>query len=323
MKKIISILLLAVLLTAALSITACADTGVGIEPGQTMPDFTASLTDGTTVTLSELLAEKDLVVLNLFASWCGPCEREFPEMEAVRSEKPRMEIVALSCEPNDTMETIADYKESHGLSFPMGLKGDALPSITVVSYPTTLFIDRNGTVGLVKVGAFLDRETFESKVDYFLSPDYTGEALKTEKAFNLTGWIVRGFLVGSVGTVIGRWGILRKAGKKGWHSLIPVLNTCEEYSLVWKVGFGLLAALGIPLGALSNLIGLPYFVAYILYSLGFVLGIPEGLRLAKAFGKGKVFGVLLAVPGFKQIGRMILGLGRAKFQAPESEATAR
>ena len=40
-----------------MSITACADTGVGIEPGQTMPDFTASLTDGTTVTLSELLAE--------------------------------------------------------------------------------------------------------------------------------------------------------------------------------------------------------------------------------------------------------------------------
>ena len=124
MKKLLSILLSAVLLTAALSVTVCADTGVGIEPGQTMPDFTVSLTDGTTVTLSELLEEKDLVVLNLFASWCGPCEREFPEMDAVRLENPRMEIVAVSCEPADTMEIIADYKESHGLSFPMGLKGD-------------------------------------------------------------------------------------------------------------------------------------------------------------------------------------------------------
>ena len=321
MKKLLSILLSAVLLTAALSVTVCADTGVGIEPGQTMPDFTVSLTDGTTVTLSELLEEKDLVVLNLFASWCGPCEREFPEMDAVRLENPRMEIVAVSCEPADTMEIIADYKESHGLSFPMGLKGDVLSSLTVVSFPTTIFIDRNGNVGLVKVGAFTDREAFESKVDYFLSPDYTGTALKTEKAFDLMGWLARGLLVGSLGTLIGRWGIFRKAGKKGWYSLIPVLNTCKEYSLVWKAGFGLLAALGIPLGLLSNLIGFPYFVAYILYSAGFVLGIPEGLRLAKAFGKSKVFGVLLAFPVFKQIGRMILGLGRAKFQAPEAEAT--
>ena len=33
--------------------------------------------------LSELLKEKDLVVVNIFASWCGPCELEFPEMEKV------------------------------------------------------------------------------------------------------------------------------------------------------------------------------------------------------------------------------------------------
>ena len=62
MKKLISILLLVVLLTTALSSTAHAatDTSIGVEPGQTMPDFTVSLTDGTTATLSELLKEKDL-----------------------------------------------------------------------------------------------------------------------------------------------------------------------------------------------------------------------------------------------------------------------
>ena len=75
MKKLISMILLAVLLAAAFSSVACADSGIGIEPGQPMPDFTVSLTDGTTATLSKLLKEKDLVVLNIFASWCGPCER--------------------------------------------------------------------------------------------------------------------------------------------------------------------------------------------------------------------------------------------------------
>ena len=83
MKKLISVLLLVVLLATALSITAYADSGIGVKPGQNMPAFTVDLTDGTTATLSELLKEKDLVVLNIFASWCKPCEREFPEMEEV------------------------------------------------------------------------------------------------------------------------------------------------------------------------------------------------------------------------------------------------
>ena len=93
MKKLFSVLL-AVLMLAALCGIASAETGIGIEPGETMPDFTATLTDGTTVTLSELLKEKDLVVLNLFASFCKPCEKEFPEMEKIyQANRDRMEIV--------------------------------------------------------------------------------------------------------------------------------------------------------------------------------------------------------------------------------------
>ena len=80
MKRLIS-MLLAVMLTAILSSPVYADTVAGLESGQAMPDFTVSLTDGSTATLSEVLEEKDLVVLNIFASWCGPCEIEFPEME--------------------------------------------------------------------------------------------------------------------------------------------------------------------------------------------------------------------------------------------------
>ena len=109
MKKLISILL-AVLLIAAMSGTAFAETGIGVEPGQAMPDFTVSLTDGTTATLSELLKDKDLVVLNIFASWCGPCEREFPEMETVyQANSDRMVILSVSGDPGDTLEMISDY----------------------------------------------------------------------------------------------------------------------------------------------------------------------------------------------------------------------
>ena len=321
MKKLISIILLVVLLTTALSISAFADTpDIGIEPGQNMPDFTVDLTDGTTATLSELLKEKDLVVLNIFASWCKPCENEFPEMEEVyQANSDRMVIVSLSGEPNDTMEIIADYKESHGLSFPMGLTGDKL-SLKVTSFPTTVMIDRNGMVGLVKVGAFVDKEEFESKVGYFLSPDYSGKPLQSEKAVNYMRYVELAIPIAALVLVIGRWGLFRKAGKKGWHSLIPVLNTYDEYSMAWKGWIGILATLCFPLGILCNLAGLPTIIAPILYIAGFVLGFPESIKLAKAFGKSTFVGVLMAIPGISQIGRLILGLGKAQFQAPASDA---
>ena len=321
MKKLISVLLLVVLLATALSITAYADSGIGVKPGQNMPAFTVDLTDGTTATLSELLKEKDLVVLNIFASWCKPCEREFPEMEEVyQANSDRMVILSLSGEPNDTMEIIADYKESHNLSFPMGLAGNALSYLTVPGFPTTIFIDRSGMVGLIKVGAFVDKAEFESKVGYFLSPDYSGKPLKTEQAVNYMHYVEIAIPIASLVLVIGRWGLFRKAGKKGWHSLIPLLNDYDEYSMVWKGWIGVFAALCFPLGILCNLAGLPYFIAPILYFAGFLLGIPESVKLAKAFGKSTFVGVLMAIPGIKEISRLILGLGKAKFQAPASDA---
>ena len=73
---------LTVLTLTCMCCTAYAS-GVGTEPGQTMPDFTVPLTDNTNTSLSELLSENDLVVLNVFATWCGPCELEFPDMEKV------------------------------------------------------------------------------------------------------------------------------------------------------------------------------------------------------------------------------------------------
>ena len=326
MKKLISILLLVVLLTTALSSTAHAatDTSIGVEPGQTMPDFTVSLTDGTTATLSELLKEKDLVVLNIFASWCKPCAREFPDMEEVyQANRDRMEIVSVSGDPDDTMEKIAEYKASHNLSFPMGLAGDALNFITTPGFPTTILIDRNGMVGLVKAGAFVDKAEFEGKVNHFLSADYNGEPLKTERASSsLKYYIYAGILLLGLLLLIGRWGILRKAGKKGWHSLIPLLNAYQEYSTVWNGWIGVIAALCFPIGALCNLAKLPSILYYIMVAAGILISIPESIRLAKAFGKGKVLGVLMAFPVFKQIGRLLLGVSKARFQAPDTGGSA-
>ncbi len=323
MKRFFIILILAVLLAAAPGGFAYADTGVGVEPGEIMPDFTVPLTDGTTATLSELTAEKDLVVLNIFATWCGPCEREFPDMEKVyRANRDRMEIVSVSGDPDETMEMIADYKAGHGLSFPMGQAGDALGFLNIYGYPTSILVDRNGRVGMVKVGAFVEEGEFEGKAAYFLSPEYDGKPLAPEQAASLSPYFYGLLLTGMLLLVIGRWGIFQKAGRKGWYSLIPFLNVYQEYAIAWNGWLGVLADLILPLRIIFNMIGLPGILNTILLILRLLISIRESIQLAGAFGKGKAFGIFMGFPVFREIGRLILGLGKASYRPVDRNVSA-
>ena len=322
MKKLISILLV-MLLLAALGGTAFADSGIGVEPGQTMPDFTVPLTDGTTASLSALLKEKDLVVLNIFASWCGPCEREFPDMEAVyQANSDKMVILSVSGDPNDTMDIISAYKDSHSLTFPMGLAGDALDFITAPGFPTTVFIDRGGNVGFIKVGAFAGQEEFADKVNTFLSPNYDGKPLKSEQAVNFLPYFLGFALLSSLLLTIGRWCLLRKAGRPGWHSLIPFLNSYREYALCWNGWFGILADLCVVCAYFFNATGTAAIPHFALLAVSVLIGIPQSLRLAKAFGQGKLVAVLLMIPGLKEIGRFVLGVSKAKYVGAVTDSFA-
>ena len=322
MKKLICILL-AILLLASLGAAAYADSGIGVEPGQKMPDFTVQLTDGSSATLSALLKEKDLVVLNIFASWCGPCEREFPEMEAVyQAHSDKMVIIAASGDPNDTMDIIAAYKDSHNLSFPMGLASEEMYSLGSAGFPTTLFIDRDGNVGFIKIGSFASKEDFESKVNTFLSANYDGKPLASEKAVNLMPYLLLFLLVSTLLLLIGRWCLLRKAGRPGWHALIPFLNSYKEYAICWNGWFGILADLCVVGAYAFNASGTAAISHFALLAVSVLLGIPQSLRLAKAFGQGKLVAVLLMIPGLREIGRFVLGVSKAKYVGADSEAAA-
>ena len=324
MKKLLAVLM-TVLMLAALGGTAfAASDDIGVKPGEAFPDFTVSLTEGGTATLSELLKEKDLVVLNIFASWCGPCEVEFPEMEkSYQAHSDRMVILSLSGDPADTMQIISDYKVSHKLSFPMGLAGNALDFLNISGFPTTIFITKDGTVGFIKVGAFVGEGAFEEKVATFLSDSYDGNPLPSEIASSHQIYLLLVIPVIGLLLVIGRWLILRKAGKPGWHSLIPFLSSYQEYAICWKGSIGLVASL-LPLASGVGLYGshanwalLASVAIGIAY---FVLRLIESLKLAKAFGKGAGVGILLTL--FQSIGRFILGVSKAKYQGTESTAPA-
>ena len=153
------------------------DINLSVSKGQEAPDFVLPLTDGSEAKLSELLKDKEVVVLNIFASWCGPCEKEFPDMEKTYQKyKDKMEIVAVSGDlVLDEMEDMVKYKEEHNLSFLIGMKNESIDSLKVGGFPTTYIIDRNGRIVFSQSSAFLHEGDFEKVVTSLMGDDYEGK----------------------------------------------------------------------------------------------------------------------------------------------------
>ena len=143
-----------------------------------MEDFTVETSDGSTFTLSEALKDHDLALINLWATWCPPCEFEFPFLqEAWEKNADKVAVIALSVEPEDTLEDLKAYAEERDLSFPMGLVGDTgLESYASQGTPTSVLVGADGKILASEVGAL-------SSVDDFLAlfEGHTGENYNPEE----------------------------------------------------------------------------------------------------------------------------------------------
>ena len=143
--------------------------------GEALPDFTVATIDGGSFTLSEALKEKDMVLINLWATWCPPCEMEFPFMEeAYELYQDKVAVVALSIEPEDTDAKLAEYAEAHGMTFPVGsASGTNLgPTFATLGIPTSLIVDRFGNIGYIEIGAQTATTSFTRAFDAFVGEDY-------------------------------------------------------------------------------------------------------------------------------------------------------
>lgn len=141
--------------------------------GDVMFDFTVTDTNGVTHTLSKLLETKKAVVVNLWFVNCNPCKAEFPFLkEAYGKYANDIEVLAINPEGDDET-AIADFVAEYGLNFPTA-KGDAAwkDAIANLMYPTTIIIDRFGTVGLIHTGGIDSAKVFEDAFAYFVSDGY-------------------------------------------------------------------------------------------------------------------------------------------------------
>ena len=122
--------------------------------------------------------------------------------------------------------------------------------------------------------------------------------------------------------VIAYWKIFTKAGKPGWHSIIPILNTWDQYDLSWSrtmawVWLALAAANGIISrnAAAAQRAGETYNAGLAGSLLGLAIGVVTviGLyKLAKSFGKG--FGFFIGLLLLNPIFMLILGFGDSRYE---------
>ncbi len=146
--------------------------GAVLSLGDVMYDFSVITPAGETVKLSELLKEKEAVLLNYWYTTCSACITEFPYMEqAYQLYKDKVEIVAIN--PFDDDGKIQKFQAEMGLSFPMAAcQPGWANAFSVTGYPTSVMIDRYGVVCLIEVGALTSLRPFTSLFDHFTGDDY-------------------------------------------------------------------------------------------------------------------------------------------------------
>lgn len=172
MKSIVSLLLACVLCLGSI---AFAEAPVVYELGGKIEDFTVTTWDGQTVTLSEVLKEKEAVLINIWATWCGPCRNEFPFMEeAYKQYADKVEVIALSSEPTDTDDVLASFVAEMGMTFKVAQDTVGMAEkFNVSAIPTSVVIDRFGTICFWESGSLPDVGSFTRLFDAFLGEDYT------------------------------------------------------------------------------------------------------------------------------------------------------
>ena len=146
--------------------------GATLGLGDIMYDFSVTTPDGEKVTLSEVLKEKKMVLLNFWFSTCGPCANEFPYMEeAYQMYQDKVGIIAV--DPLEESQVVGGYQSSMGLTFPMAACPAAWSTtFGITGYPTSIVIDRYGVICLIEVGGLTSLRPFTSIFERFTEDDY-------------------------------------------------------------------------------------------------------------------------------------------------------
>ena len=155
MKKLLTLVLMLALCLALFLGTAMAD----VTEGQICPDFTPTLLNGGTFTLSDYRGK--VVFINEWATWCGPCVGEMPDIEDLQNAHPNDLVVIGLC--TESMATSKQFVQQNGYTYRFGVDdtGYANSTFNCGYIPYSIFVDPTGKVSTAHIGS-MSYETMET-----------------------------------------------------------------------------------------------------------------------------------------------------------------
>ncbi|MBW8011454.1 MAG: redoxin domain-containing protein [Chloroflexi bacterium] len=119
--------------------------------GALAPDFELEGLDGELVSLSDYRGR--VVLVNFWATWCGPCRFEMPALQS-RYERYAPEFEILAVDNDESAEAVDAFFKELGLSFKALLDpgGDTQELYRVRGYPSSVFVDADGVIQIIHIG---------------------------------------------------------------------------------------------------------------------------------------------------------------------------
>ncbi len=134
---------------------------------QQAPNVTFYDADGNSYDLADYFGKP--IVLNFWASWCGPCKMEMPDFEEkykVLGDEVQFLMVNMTTSYRESFENATDYVAQQGFTFPVmyDTDGTVMATYGVTSFPTTYFLDQDGNLVAYASGA-IDAELLQQGID--------------------------------------------------------------------------------------------------------------------------------------------------------------
>ena len=167
MKKIIILFLAVSLLIMTFAAAGCASESESTENESTSsnmaPDFTLNSLSGESITLSDYFGSP--IMLLFWTTWCGPCRAEMPLIQEIYEDGEWADkgLALLAVNGGESAAKVEQYVNELGLTFTILLDGsnEVFGSYGIRAIPTTVFIDKNGIIKTMKIGAFTSKQQIE------------------------------------------------------------------------------------------------------------------------------------------------------------------
>lgn len=126
--------------------------------GQIAPDFELKTVNGEQFRLADNIGKK-VIVLNFFATWCGPCREEMPELNRYASEHKGDGFLLVGIDAEEKQDRVEEFLKELKVDFPVVIdEGDLQKRYAVSSFPTSVLIGVDGKVQFYETGALVNAE---------------------------------------------------------------------------------------------------------------------------------------------------------------------